>query len=125
MAEAIVNHHYGERWRAVSAGTRPVGRVHPLTIEVLREIGVDIAGARSKSVDELRGRDFDIVVTVCDAAAEDCPFWPGSGTRLHCGFPDPARVGGTADEMRQAFRAVRDAIAAQIGPLLEAHTPGL
>ncbi len=78
MAEAIVNARLGDRWEAQSAGTKPTGFVHPKTIAVLFEIGIQHTG-RSKSVDEFRGQDFDLVVTVCDSAAEDCPVWLGKG----------------------------------------------
>ncbi len=113
MAEAIVNAQLGDRWQAYSAGTRPVGYVHPKAIQVLQEIGVHHEG-RSKSLDELRDVPFDLVVTVCDAAAEDCPLWLGQGKVVHCGFPDPAKSDGLNE-----FRAVRDAIAREILALLE------
>ena len=115
MAEALVNHLRGERWHAVSAGTHPTGYVHPLAIAALNEVGIDASGARSKSADEFRGTAFDLVVTVCDSAAEECPLWLGQGKRTHIGFPDPAK-GTLAD-----FRAVRDAIGEQIIPYLDAY----
>ncbi|NPV55593.1 MAG: arsenate reductase ArsC [Anaerolineae bacterium] len=111
MAEAIVNARLGERWQAVSAGTNPAGFVHPKTLAALAEIGIRHDG-RPKSVDEFRGSDFDLVVTVCDSAAENCPLWLGQGVKVHHGFPDPART----DDMDD-FRAVRDAIAREI-PLI-------
>jgi arsenate reductase len=104
MAEAIVNARLGDRWRAVSAGTMPSGYVHPKAIAALAEIGIDHVG-RSKTADEFRDVDFDLVVTVCDSAAEECPVWLGQGRRLHHSFPDPAKTDDMAD-----FRAVRDAI---------------
>jgi arsenate reductase (thioredoxin) len=107
MAEALVNHDLGERWAAFSAGTRPAGYVHPLARQALAEIGIEHEG-RSKSVDELRGQAFDLVVTVCDDAAEECPLWLGKGQRVHIGFRDPARARGTPEEILEAFRAVRD-----------------
>ncbi len=114
MAEALVNHLRGEQWRAVSAGTHPTGYVHPLAIEALKEIGIDASGGRSKSIDEFRGTTFDLVVTVCDNAAEECPLWLGPGTRAHIGFPDPAR--GTVED----FRSVRDDIRRQVIEFLDA-----
>jgi arsenate reductase len=102
MAEGLVNHLRGDEWRAVSAGTHPTGYVHPLAIDVLKEIGIDASGARSKSVAEFRDTAFDLVVTVCDSAAEECPLWLGKGKRTHLGFPDPVK--GALDD----FRAVRD-----------------
>ena len=113
MAEAIVNARLGERWQAVSAGTRPAGFVHPKAIAALEEIGIRHAG-RSKAMDEFRGQDFDLVVTVCDSAAEECPVWLGKGKRLHHSFPDPAKT----DDMND-FRKVRDTMIREILPLLE------
>jgi len=120
MAEAIVNHRLGDRWEAVSAGTRPAGFVHPMAVRVLREIGIDHTG-RSKSVDEFKGRPFDLVVTVCDTAAEECPLWLGQGKRVHVGFPDPAAAAGGEEEILAAFRSVRDAVSREIPALLEAR----
>lgn len=117
MAEAIVNARVGDTWEAVSAGTRPAGYVHPAAVQALREIGIEHAG-RSKSVDEFRDAPFDLVVTVCDSAAEECPVWLGKGRRVHLGFPDPAAVKGTDEEVLAAFRAVRDDIAAKVPALL-------
>jgi arsenate reductase (thioredoxin) len=113
MAEALVNHLCGADWQAVSAGTHPTGYVHPLAVEVLKEIGIDVSQARSKSMDEFHHAVFDLVVTVCDSAAEECPLWLGQGKRMHIGFPDPAK-GTLAD-----FRAVRDAIQQKILPVLD------
>ncbi len=121
MAEAIVNARLGGQWQAVSAGTKPTGYVHAKAIEVLREIGIQHAG-RSKSADEFRGEDFDLVVTVCDSAAEDCPVWLGKGKRTHQSFPDPAKAHGNDEEVMHAFRTVRDAIAVDIPELLKQYT---
>jgi arsenate reductase (thioredoxin) len=110
MAEALVDDKRGDKWQAFSAGTHPAGFVHPDAVAALREIGIDIEkrGARSKSVDEFRGKSFDVVITVCDDAAEECPVWLGHGQREHIGFPDPAK--GTLDD----FRSVRDGIQAKV-----------
>ena len=106
MAEAIVNARYPE-WKAYSAGTKPAGYVHKLAIEVLNEIGISHSG-ESKQIDELPTKDFDVVVTVCDSAAEECPVWPGkAGKRVHHGFVDPAKAEGTLEERKQVFRRVR------------------
>ncbi len=118
LAEALVNQRLGERWQAVSAGTHPSGTVHPLALRVLREIGIEHAG-RSKSVDEFRDASFDLVVTVCDSAAEECPLWLGPGRRVHQGFPDPAKVEGSEADRLAAFRSVRDAMIATLLPLLD------
>lgn len=116
IAEAIVNARLGDEWQAVSAGTVPAGYVHPKAVSALAEIGIQHEG-RSKPVDEYRDVDFDVVITVCDSAAEECPLWLGPGKRLHHSFPDPAKT----DDMND-FRAVRDAIAGEIPGLLAAHT---
>lgn len=115
MAEAIINARLGERWQAVSAGTVPAGYIHPKAIDALREIGIQHEG-RSKLVDEFRDVDFDLVVSVCDSAAEECPLWLGKGKRVHHSFPDPAKTDAMDD-----FRAVRDAIERELIPLLEGY----
>jgi arsenate reductase (thioredoxin) len=117
MAEAIVNARLGDDWEACSAGTVPAGFVHPMAIRVLSEIGIAHSG-RSKHADAYRDVAFDLVVTVCDDAAEACPAWLGKGRRVHLGFPDPARVVGTEDEVLAAFRRVRDDIARRVPALL-------
>jgi arsenate reductase len=117
MAEAIANARLADTWEAVSAGTRPAGYTHPLAVQVLAEIGIAHDG-RSKSADEFRGVPFDLVVTVCDDAAENCPVWLGRGRRVHLSFPDPAKATGSDAEVLGVFRQVRDAIAAQVPALL-------
>ena len=98
---------------AASAGTHPAG-VHPLTIRVLGEVGIDWSGARSKSIAEMNDRDWDLVLTVCDNEREACPVVPGARRTAHEGFPDPVAVGGTDEDRLAAFRLVRDAIAARM-----------
>jgi arsenate reductase (thioredoxin) len=117
MAEAIVNARLGETWEAVSAGTKPEVSVHPKALAVLAEISIQHIG-RSKLVDEFRGVDFDLVATLCDSAAEECPAWLGKGKRVHLSFPDPAKVSGTDEAVMQAFRRVRDDIEREIIELL-------
>jgi arsenate reductase len=119
MAEAIVNARLGDKWEAVSAGTKPAGYVHPKALEALREIGIQHEG-RSKLAEEFREVDFDLVVTVCDSAAEECPVWLGKGKRVHRSFPDPALT-DTIDD----FRKVRDAIEREIIPLLRGANSSL
>lgn len=116
MAEALVNGHLGEAWEAVSAGTKPAGYVHPKALAVLSEIGIQHLG-RSKLADEFKGVAFDLVITVCDSAAEECPVWLGQGKRLHHSFPDPAQTDDLND-----FRAVRDDIARVLPDILAAHS---
>lgn len=118
IAEAIVNARLSDDWRAFSAGTVPSGYVHPKALQVLEEIGIAHNG-ESKNADQFREVDFDLVVTVCDDAAENCPVWLGKGKRVHLGFPDPARAQGTDEEVLAVFRSVRDAIAEQVPALLE------
>lgn len=122
MAEAIVNARFGDRWQAFSAGTHPAGYVNPKALWALDEIDIRHNG-RSKSVEEFREYPFDLVVTVCDSAAEECPLWLGFGQRLHVGFPDPAKATGSEAEIMAVFRAVRDDIAVKIVELLEQNIP--
>jgi len=117
MAEAIVNAKYGDRWEAVSAGTQPAGYVHPNAIKALEEIGIEHEGT-SKSVDQFREVDFNLVVTVCDDAAENCPVWLGKGKRVHLGFPDPAKAVGDEEQVMAVFRSVRDDIISRVNNLL-------
>jgi arsenate reductase len=117
MAEAIVNARLGDSWQAFSAGTKPAGYVHPKAIASLSEIGIQHHG-RSKQADEYRDMDFDLVVTVCDSAAEECPIWIGKGKRVHHSFPDPARAEGTEEEVMAVFRSVRDDIEKEMVQLL-------
>ena len=117
MAEAIVNARLGHQWRAFSAGTQPAGYVHPLAIKALDEIGIQHTG-RSKHADTLRDIRFDLVITVCDAAAESCPVWLGRGKKQHIGFIDPAEATGTEEEKLAVFRKVRDEIEEKIPAFL-------
>src|SRR5512136_1388556 len=87
LAEAIVNARLSDEWHAVSAGTHPAGYIHPLAIRALAEIGIEHHG-ESKSVDQFRGTSFDLVVTVCDLVAEECPMCLGPAKRVHLSFPD-------------------------------------
>ncbi len=118
MAEGWVNHSLGDRWQAYSAGIAPTGFVHPLAVEAMAELGVDISHQRSKPVAEFQGADLDLVVTVCDGAAENCPLWLGQGRKVHLGFPDPAAAVGSAEERMAVFRQVRDDICAQMAEVL-------
>lgn len=121
IAEALVNEHLGASWKAYSAGTMPAGYVHPKALQVLTEQGIAHTGV-SKHVDDLRAVPFDVVVTVCDSAAEECPVWLGPGRRVHISFPDPADATGTDDEILAVFRRVRDDIAREIPDYLKNHT---
>ena len=121
MAEAIVNARMGDMWQADSAGTKPAGYIHPKALEALSEIGIQHTGS-SKRVDEFQGVDFDLVVTVCDSAAEECPVWLGKGKRVHHSFPDPAKAEGMDEEVMEVFRAVRDDIEKERIALLKTYS---
>ncbi|HZP95938.1 MAG TPA: arsenate reductase ArsC [Candidatus Limnocylindria bacterium] len=109
MAEGFLRALAGERFEVASAGTRAT-RVHPLAVAAMKEVGIDIGGQRSKSVDEV-GEGWDVVVTVCDA---HCPVPPRSGMKLSWRFPDPSAATGTAEEKLDAFRRVRDGIRSRV-----------
>ena len=109
LAEALLRDRAGHRVEVASAGTDPKG-VHPLTVEVLAEFGIDAGGAVSEHLDRYLGEQWDFVITVCDRAAESCPTFPGAANRRHWSFPDPAAAGGGPERQRVAFRRVRDGI---------------
>jgi arsenate reductase (thioredoxin) len=109
MAEGLLNRMFGDRYQAFSAGVKP-GRVHPLAIDVMAEIGVDISHQRSKSIEEVMDDFYDTVVTVCDDARETCPVYPGGAELLHHSFEDPSSFDGTPEEMADKFREIRDKI---------------
>jgi len=107
MAEGLLRHDSGDRFEVFSAGTKPT-HVRPEAIAVMRELGIDISGQRSKSVDEFAGQDFDYVVTVCDNAQASCPIFPGNTKQIHWSFEDPAAAEGSPEQRLAAFRRVRD-----------------
>ena len=109
MAEGLLRHDAANRFEVASAGVEPT-RVRPEAVEVMSEIGIDISGHRSKSVDEFAGQEFDYVITVCDNANEHCPIFPGDTKRIHWSFDDPAAVEGDNDVRLRVFRRVRDEI---------------
>ncbi len=113
MAEGLLRELGGGRFEVHSAGTRP-GGVRPEAIEAMREVGIDISGQRSKSVEEFAGQQFDAVLTVCDNARDNCPAFPGRTERVHCGFEDPAAAVGDWDARLSVFRRVRDEIEARL-----------
>ncbi len=123
MAEGLLRARGGGRYVVYSAGTQPRS-VHPLAIAAMREIGIDIseaAGHRAKGLGEFAGQSIDLVVTVCDDAAEECPFFPGARRQEHWGFPDPSAAPGSEEERLAVFRRVRDAIAARIEAFVKVH----
>jgi arsenate reductase (thioredoxin) len=109
MAEGLLRHEAGDRFEVFSAGTHPT-TVRPEAVVVMRDLGIDISHQWSKSVDEFTGREFDRVITVCDAANEACPVFAGKTKRLHWSFEDPAAVQGSYEVRLTAFRDVRDRI---------------
>ncbi len=109
MAEGLLRQEAGDRYEVFSAGTKPT-QVRPEAIAVMREIGIDISGHRSKSIDEFAGQELDLVITVCDNAKESCPVFPGRIRRLHWPFEDPAAVVGLEEQRVAAFRSIRDQI---------------
>src|SRR6185503_20208742 len=116
MAEAFLNQFCGDTFQAHSAGIEP-GKLNPLVVNAMREIGVDISGNKTKSVTEMlqSGRSFAYVITVCDeTSAERCPVFPGGTTRLHWGFPDPSSFQGAPEERLAFTRKVRDAIKTKV-----------
>ena len=116
MAEAFLNQTCGDQFEAQSAGLEP-GKLNPIVVEAMQEIGLDISGNQTKAVsDKLKsGQSFAYVVTVCDeASAERCPIFPGVTTRLHWSFPDPSAFQGSHDEKLARTREIRDTIKAKV-----------
>lgn len=113
MAEGYLKAKYGDRYDAFSAGTTAT-TVHPLAVQAMAEIGIDISAHQSKDLGQFIGKEMEMVVTVCDAAQGICPMFPWAKETIHAGFPDPAAVTGTPDEQMAAFRTSRDEIAAWI-----------
>lgn len=109
MAEGLLRHIGESGYNVESAGTKP-SLVRPEAIAVLKEIGIDISTNRSKSVEEFAGREFDFVITVCDNARENCPYFPVQTKLIHHSFADPAAVEGDEETRLQAFRKARDEI---------------
>jgi arsenate reductase (thioredoxin) len=121
MAEGWLRKLGGSDFDVFSAGSKPAGYVHPLAIEAMQEVGVDISRHHSKSLEEFIGQPFDYVITVCDNARDACPAFPGATNQLHWGFDDPAHAPGTDDEKRSVFRRVRDEIENRIRQFLSAR----
>lgn len=120
MAEGILRRDAGDRFEVFSAGTRP-SKVRPEAIAVMKELGIDISGHRSKSVDEFTGQPFDYVLTVCDNAREICPIFAGKTVTIHQSFEDPALLQGPEEARLAVFRRVRD----QLRQYLSAFPPAV
>ncbi len=113
MAEGFLRAIAGDRFEAASAGTEAT-RVHPLAIQAMGEVGIDVSGHTSKTIDVFLGRPWDYVITVCDSASERCPVFPGRTTRIHWSLDDPSQAAGTEEERLNTFRRVRDEISARL-----------
>jgi arsenate reductase len=113
MAEAFLRTLAGDRFEVASAGTEAT-RVHPLAIRAMAEVGTDLSGHTSKSLERFLGQPWDYVITVCDSASESCPAFPARTTRLHWSLTDPSKATGTEEERLETFRRVRDEISRRI-----------
>ena len=120
MAEGLLRHDAGDLFDVHSAGTRPTA-VRPEAIAVMREVGVDISGHRSKSVDVFIGNEIDYVITVRDRANEFCPVFPGTSKHLHWSLPDPAAVSRSDEDRKTAFRQARDEIRDRLKTFVVEH----
>ena len=121
LAEGILRAALNENFRVASAGSKPAGYVHPLAIQVMAEIGIDIRGHHSKHLDEFLADDVQTVITVCGNADQVCPIFPGQLHRHHWGFDDPAHATGNEEEQMAVFRRVRD----EIARVFQAYAAGL
>ena len=120
MAEGVLKKVAGDFLDVQSAGSKPAGYVHPLAIQVMKEIGIDISAHRSKSMNEFLDKSIETVITVCGNADQACPIFPGQVNRYHWGFFDPAKAEGTEEEKLHIFREVRD----QMRLVFEAYGAG-
>ena len=124
MAEGLLRHDGGAAFEVESAGTKP-SHVRPEAIAAMREIGIDISGHRSKSVDEFAGQAFDYVITVCDNAKESCPIFPAATKRIHWSLDDPAAVQGSEEQRLAEFRRVRDQLRSLLRQFAEETVTGM
>lgn len=120
LAEGVLRAAAGDLFEVASAGSNPAGYVHPLALRVMREIGIDISGHRSKPLNEFLGRPVETVITVCGHADQACPTFPGQVHRHHWPFEDPAQATGSDEEKLAVFRRVRD----EIRRVFEAYAAG-
>lgn len=120
LAEGILRAALGDRYTVASAGSKPAGYVHPLAIQAMEEIGLDISAHHSKHLDEFLEQDVETVITVCGNADQACPIFPGQANRHHWGFDDPAHATGSEEEQMLVFRRVRD----EIKRVFEAYAAG-
>ena len=118
MAEGLLRHDARDLFEVFSAGTKP-SQVRPEAIAMMRELGIDISGHRSKSVEEFTGQHFDYVITVCDNAQESCPVFPALTTRIHWSIEDPATVEGSEAQRFEAFRRIRDELRRRVRDFIQ------
>lgn len=117
MAEGLLRELGANRFEALSAGAKPAGYVHPMAVEAMTELDIDISTQESKSINDFlppEGEPPDVIISVCGSAEKECPHFPGDVTRMHWPFDDPAYATGTDDEKRTEFRRVRDEIKAAL-----------
>lgn len=120
LSEAITNHLAQGKITAYSAGSQPAGQVHPLSLEYLEARGISTEGLKSQSWDDFETVEPDVVITVCDNAAnEACPIWFGDTVKIHWGLPDPSKLEGPEEAVESAFFAVMDTIEKRIRKVLE------
>ncbi len=120
MAEGILRHYGGDRFEVESAGSEP-SKVNETAVKVMKEIGIDISGHRSKHVKEFLGQHFHYIITVCDKANESCPVFPGVSKRLHWSFPDPPHQKEITEDVLNEFRKVRDMIHVKFRDAAKGH----
>lgn len=120
LAEGLLRAAAGDLLEVASAGSKPAGYVHPLSVEVMQELGIDISSHHSKHMDEFLSRNVETVITVCGNADQACPMFPGQLNRHHWGFDDPAHATGSREEQLVVFRRVRD----EIRRVFEAYAQG-
>ena len=122
IAEGLLRARSGGAMDIVSAGSRPKDAVHPFAVKVLAEMEIDIAAAEPKDADRFVGEDFDYIITLCDNARDECPYFPGDAVRIHWNLSDPAAVSGSEEEQLISFRAIRDEISQRIDDFLDGIT---
>jgi len=123
MAEGLLRTLGGDRFEAFSAGAKPAGHVHPLAINAMHEIKIDISHHTSKSLDDFDGQKFDYLITVCDNAREACPTYAGAAKQLHWSFDDPAQATGNEEQKMAVFRRVRDEIRSRVEKFCSCEAP--
>ena len=120
MAEGYLRKYAGDKAEVYSAGIETHG-VNPRAIQIMKEDGIDISNHTSNNINEYRDINFDFVITVCDHAKEQCPFFPSNAKKFHYNFPDPAKASGTEEEIMNHFREVREMIKEYSKKFVEAN----